>query len=199
METKKQDLFGSHSAKVWHWLDREIFGNNKTFPNLRYFRNNAHFCFFDYRKEVEVELPGTHTEMSSLALEYLLIIVVNKERKTNLFVPSFIFMRLLRRLFDWHRWYMLSAFFRSSWGFWFTYHSLPLCYQGLLWLCKLCCDELPTWEFLGHLNPVLTEIPSINNLPTPIQNASGSVDTDLWQLSRMKSSGRESLLVCWES
>lgn len=129
--------------------------------------------------------------MNSLALEYLLITVGNKERKTNLFVPYFIFMRLLRRQFDWHHWCVLSAFFRSSWGFWFTCHSLLLCYQGLLWLSKLCCDELPTWEFLGHLNPSLTEIPSINNLPTPMPNASGSVDTDLWQLSRMKSSGRE--------
>lgn len=52
-------------------------------------------------------------------------------------------------------------------------------YQGLLWLSKLCYDELLTWDFLGHLNPRLTEIPSINNLPTPMPNASGSVDTDL--------------------
>lgn len=137
--------------------------------------------------------------MNSLALEYLLITVGNKQRKTNLFVPYFKFIRLLRRQFDWHRWYMLSAFFRSNWGFWFTYHSLPLCYQGLLWLSKLCCDELPTWEFLGHLNPSLTEISSINNLRTPMPNASGSGDIDLWQLSRMKSSSRESLLVHGES
>lgn len=135
--------------------------------------------------------------MNSLALEYLLITVGNKERKTNLFVPYFIFMRWLRRQFDWHRWYMLSAFFRSSWGFRLTYHSL-LCYQGLLWLSKLCCDELPTWEFLRHLNPSLTEIPWINNLPAPMPNASGSVDRDLWQLSQMKSSGGE-FLVHWES
>lgn len=137
--------------------------------------------------------------MSSLVLEYLLITVGNKERKTNLFVPYFIFMKPLQRQFDWHHWYMLSAFFRSSPGFWFTYHSLPLCYQGLLWHSKLCCDELPTWEFLGHLNPSMTEIPSINNLPTPVPNASGSVDIDLWQLSRMKSSAKESLLASWES
>lgn len=127
--------------------------------------------------------------MNSLALEYLLITVGNKERKTNLFVPYFIFMRLLRRQFDWHHWCVLSAFFRSSWGFGFPYHSLLLCYQGLLWLSKLCCDELPTRDFLGHLNPSLTEIPFINNLPALMPNASGSVDTDLWQLSRMKSSG----------
>lgn len=137
--------------------------------------------------------------MSSLVLEYLLITVGNEERKTNLFVPYFIFMRPFRRQFDWHHWYMLSAFFRSSWGFRFTYHSLPLCYRGLLWLSKLCCDELPTWEFLGHLNPSMTEIPSINNLPTLMPNASGSVDTDLWQLSRMKSSSRRTLPVPWES
>lgn len=129
--------------------------------------------------------------MNSLALEYLLITVGNKERKTNLFVPYFIFMRWLRRQFDWHHWSMLSALFRSSWGFWLTYHSL-LCYQGLLWLPKLCCDELPTWEFLRHLNPSLTEIPWINNLATSMPNASGSVDIDLWQLSQMKGSGRES-------
>lgn len=133
--------------------------------------------------------------MNLFALEYLLITVGNKERKTNLFVLYFIFMRLLRRQFDWHHWYMLSAFFRSNRVFWSTYHSLPLCYQGLLWLSKLCCDELCTWGFLGHLNPSLTEIPLINNLPTPMPNASGSVDIDLWQLSRMKSRGRESLLV----
>lgn len=136
--------------------------------------------------------------MSSLVLECLLITVGNKGRKTNLFVPYFIFMRLLRRQFDWHHWYMLSAF-RSSWGFRFTSHSLLLCYQGLLWLSKLCCDELPTWEFLGHLNPSMTEIPSINNLPTPMPHTSGSVDIDLWQLSRMKSSDRETLLEPWES
>lgn len=85
---------------MWYWLDREIFGNNKIFFNFRYFRNNVYFCFFDYRKEVEVEFFGIYIEMSLLVLEYFFIIVENKERKINLFVFFFIFMRLFRRLFD---------------------------------------------------------------------------------------------------
>ena len=44
------------------------------------------------------------------------------------------------------------------------FHLATKGYCGFL---KLCCDELPIWEFLGYLNPNLTEIPSINNLPTP--------------------------------
>lgn len=113
----------------------EQFGKNKIFHNLHYFRNNACFCFFGYKKKLEIELSWHiyKNKLISVGM-YLLITVGNKERKTNLFVPYFIFMGLLMRRFDWHRWYKLSAFFRSSWGLRFTYHSLPLCYQGLLWL-----------------------------------------------------------------
>lgn len=104
--------------------------------------------------------------MSSLSLENLLITVGNKKRKTSLFVPYFIFMRLLRgSLIDTIGICCLLSLDQAG-GFGSPITHFPLCYQGLLWLSKLCSDELPTWEFLGHLNPSLTEIPSINNLPT---------------------------------
>lgn len=114
-----------------------------------------------------------------------LLAIGNRERKTNLFVPCFIFMRLLIKHFDWHPWYMVSAFFRSSWGLGSPithFHFATTVYCGSPSRSKLYCDELPTWEFLGHLNPSLTEISSINNLAAPMPNASGSVDRDLWQL-----------------
>ena len=105
--------------------------------------------------------------MSSLALEYLLITVGNKKRKTNLFVPYFIFMKLLRgSLIDTAGiCFLLSLDQAEGFGSPIThFHLATKVYCGFL---KLCCDELPIWEFLGHLNPNLTEIPSINNLPTP--------------------------------
>lgn len=105
--------------------------------------------------------------MSSLALEYLLITVGNKKRKTNLFVPYFIFMKLLRgSLIDTAGICFLLSLDQAE-GFGSPITHFHLATKGYCGFLKLCCDELPIWEFLGHLNPNLTEIPSINNLPTP--------------------------------
>lgn len=184
---------------MWHWLYKEKFGNSEPFYNLHYFRNNACLCCFDYKKELERELSWRIYRNELISVGISSYSCWEQERKNQSVCSLFHIHEAAQRQFDWHHWYMLSAFFRSSWGFWCTYHSLPLCYQHLLWLSKWCCDELPTREFLGHLNPSLTEIPLINNLPTPMPNASGSVDRDLWQLARMKSSGRARMLVYWES
>lgn len=107
-----------HSALT---LQRAVW-QSKAFHSPCYFGNDALFHFLTIgRIRAGALLAYTRhghihsNKLISVGIHHL-ITIGNRESKTNLFVPYFIFMRLLIKRFDWHPWYMVSAFLRSSWG-----------------------------------------------------------------------------------